>query len=140
MSLAIESSSPGLIPVYKGSPSSARYHAGTLFVDHASRYLHFTPHISTGSKEAINAKHAFESMAKQHNREIKCYHTDNGIFACKEYRNSCIQQKQQTKFCGVNAHHQTGIAERHIRSITEKARTMLIHAMIHWPDIITETL
>lgn len=40
----------------------------------------------------------------------------------------------------MNAHHQNGIAERHIRSITERARTMLIHAMIHWPDIVTENL
>jgi hypothetical protein len=43
-------------------------------------------------------------------------------------------------FCGVNAHHQNGIAERHIRSITERAHSMLIHAMIAWPDIISEQL
>jgi hypothetical protein len=79
-------------------------------------------------------------VAHQNNRDIKCYHTDNGIFASKEFRSSCLQQKQQTKFCGVNAHHQNGIAERHKRSITKKARTMLIHAMIQWPEIITETL
>ncbi len=65
---------------------------------------------------------------------------DNGIFASKDFRSSCLQQKQRMKFCGVNAHHQNGIAERHIRSITERARTMLIHAMISWPDIITEHL
>ncbi len=40
----------------------------------------------------------------------------------------------------MNAHHQNGITERHIRSITEKARTIMIHAMIQWPEIITETL
>jgi hypothetical protein len=62
----VESSSPGIIPVYRGSPSSAKYHAGTLFVDHASRYLHFTPHVSTGIQEAIQAKHAFKgSPSKQ---------------------------------------------------------------------------
>jgi hypothetical protein len=44
------------------------------------------------------------------------------------------------KFCGVNAHHQNGIAERHIRSVTETTRTMLIHAMISWPEIITKQL
>jgi hypothetical protein len=136
----VESSSPGLIPVCKGKPASSRYHAGTLFVDHASRFIHFTRHISSGCKEALQAKHEFESIAQQHNRNIKCYLTDHGIFASKEYRESCLQQKQCTKFCGVNAHHQNGIAERHIRAITEKARTMLIHAMIQWPDIINETL
>jgi hypothetical protein len=136
----VESTTPGLVPTYRGTPSTDKYHAGTLFVDHASRFLHFTPHLSTGSKEAIMAKHSFEQLAHQHNKSIKCYHTDNGIFASKDFRSSCLQQKQRMKFCGVNAHHQNGIAEHHIRSITEHARTMLIHAMISWPDIITEHL
>jgi hypothetical protein len=136
----VESSSPRLVPTYKGSPTTARYHAGTLLVDHASRYLFFSPHYSTGSKEAIEAKHRFELIASQFNRTIKRYHTDNGIFASKDFRQSCIDQRQRIKFCGVNAHHQNGIAERHIRTITERARTMLIHAMIQWLAIITETL
>ena len=136
----IESSSPGLIPTYRGTPTTARYHAGTLLVDHASRYLYFSPHLSTGSAEAIAAKHKFELLASQFNRSIKCYHTDNGIFAAKDFRQSCIKQQQRIRFCGVNAHHQNGIAERHIRTITERARTMLIHAMMHWPELITETL
>lgn len=111
------------------------YHAGTLFINHASRYLHFTPHNSTGM-----AKHSFELLALQHNRFIKCYHTDNGIFASKYFCFSCTQQKQCIKFCGIKARHQNGITEQHIRSITEHARTILIHAMISWSDIITEQL
>ncbi len=136
----VESTAPGLLPTYRGTPSTDRYHAGTLFVDHASRYLHFTPHLSTGSKEALQAKHSFELLAFQHNHSIKCYHTDLGIFASNDFCLSYTQQKQRMKFCGVNAHHQNGIAERHICSITECARTMLIHTMISWPDIITEQL
>jgi hypothetical protein len=136
----IESSTPGLIPTYKGTPTTARYHAGTLLIDHASRYLYFAPHISTGSHEAIIAKHKFELLASQFNRPIKCYHTDNGIFASKDFRQNCIKQQQRIQFCGVNAHHQNGIAEQHIRTVTERARTMLIHAMIRWPAIITKTL
>jgi len=136
----VESSTPGLIPMYRGTPTTDRYQAGTLFVNHASHFLHFTPHISTGGKEAITAKHHFELLASTYNHPIKCYHTDNGIFASKEFRSSCIQQNQHIKFCGVNAHHQNGIAEHHIRTITERAQSMLIHAMISWPDIIQETL
>jgi hypothetical protein len=136
----LESTRPGLIPTLRGSPTTEKYHAGTLFVDHASRFLHFTPHTSTGSQEALNTKHRFELLAFHHNRSIKCYHTDNGIFASKDFRQSCLQQKQRIKFCGVNAHHQNGIAERHIRTITERARTMLIHAMLLWPEIIQEQL
>jgi hypothetical protein len=136
----VESSVPGLISTYRRTPSKERYHAGTLFVDHASHFLHFTPHLSTGCKEALLAKHSFELQASHYNHTIKCYHTDNGVFSSKEFRDCCTLQKQCMKFCGVNAHHQNGIAECHIRSITEAARTMLIHAMISWPDIITEQL
>jgi hypothetical protein len=77
----LESMQPGLIPTFKGSPTTSFYHAGTLLVDHASRLLHFMPHISTGAKEAIAAKHQFELFASGFNRQIKRYHADNGIFA-----------------------------------------------------------
>jgi hypothetical protein len=33
----LESTMPGLIPTYKGTPTTSLHHAGTLFVDHASR-------------------------------------------------------------------------------------------------------
>jgi hypothetical protein len=79
-------------------------------------------------------------LASQYNQTIKCYHTGNGIFASKEFHVSCTQQKQHMKFCCVNTHHQNGIAEHHIRSITEHACTMLIRTMISWPDIITKNL
>jgi hypothetical protein len=90
----IESSSPGLIPTYRGTPVNTRYHASILFVYFASRFLYFMPHISTGASEAINAKHSFELLASQHNMLIKCYHTDNGLFASTAFHNSCKQQNQ----------------------------------------------
>jgi hypothetical protein len=136
----LESTSPGLIATFKGSPSTSSYHAGTLFVDHASRYLFFKPHLSTGALEAIHAKQSFELHASSFNRVIRKYHSDNGIFSSKLFREACLSQHQHLTFCGVDAHHQNGIAERYIRTITEKARTMLIHAMINWPEIITENL
>ena len=47
---------------------------------------------------------------------------------------------QTITFCGVGAHHQNGVAERHIRDITESARTMLLHATHRWPKTITSNL
>jgi len=136
----IESTQPGIILIFKRSPSTSFYHAGTLFVDHASRFLFFTPHISTGAHEAIEAKNKLEFYAAEFNRTIKRYHADNGVFTSKAFRDSCIKHCQPLTFCGVDAHHQNGIAERYIRTITEHARTMLIHAILHWPDIIQESL
>jgi hypothetical protein len=136
----LESSPPGLIPTDRGTPSTSKYHAGTLFVDYASHYLYFMPHVSTDVQEALQAKHTFELHASQYNRFVKCYHADNGIFTTKDFCTHCTHQRQRLTFCGVNAHHQNGITERHIRSITERACSMLIHAMISWPDIIYEQL
>jgi hypothetical protein len=136
----LESSTPGLVPTYQGSPTTYQYRAGTLFVNHASHYLYFTPHLSTGAQEAIAAKHRFELHAMSFHRTIQCYHTDNGVFRTKLFRDSCSIRGQGTCFSGVNAHHQNGIAERYIHTITERARTMLIHTMINWPNIVHENL
>jgi hypothetical protein len=62
--------SPSLVPMYRGTPTTMKYHAGTLFVDHASHFLYFTPHFSTGTKEAIAAKHCFELLAPSHHHNI----------------------------------------------------------------------
>jgi hypothetical protein len=69
----LESTHPGLVPTYKGSPSTSSFHAGTLFIDHANHFLHFTPHLSTGAMEAINAKNSFELLASTYNCFPKRY-------------------------------------------------------------------
>lgn len=135
----LKSIHPGLIPTFKGSFTTSFYHAGTLFVDHASRLLHFTPHLSTGAKEAVSAKHQCEFFAFSFRRPIKKYHTDNGIFSTKLFKDSCLRQNLQITFYGIDVHHQNGITECYIRTIIEQARTMLIHAMIYWPEIIQES-
>ena len=43
-------------------------------------------------------------------------------------------------FCRVGVHFQNGIAEAAIKQLTEKARTMLIHANHRWPDVIEPCL
>jgi hypothetical protein len=136
----LESSTPGLIPTFQASPTSQSYRAGTLFIDHTSRYLFFTPHLSTDAQAAIAAKHCFELHAISFHRAIKCYHTDMGVFCSKAFRDSCSLCGQGIRYSGVNAHHQNGIDKRYIHTITERARTMLIHAMVSWPEIVHENL
>ena len=64
--------------------------------------------------------------------KIKAFHDDNGVFKAQKFRINLEKLKQNITFCGVGAHHQNGIAERNIRTIIEKARTILLHAHAHW--------
>ena len=63
---------------------------------------------------------------------MKYYRADNGIFQSKPYLEDIRSQNQSIDFCAPGSHHQNGITERSIRTLTTKARTMLLHASFHW--------
>ena len=65
---------------------------------------------------------------------VPSYHSDNGIFTSTDFMDEVNKGFQNILFSGVGANHQNGIAERGIQSILTKARTLLIHAAILWPD------
>jgi hypothetical protein len=136
----LESNSPGRVAVWKGTPSKRYYHACTFFTDHASNKVHITLNYSTGAEEAVASKHRFERMATENGISIKKYRGDNGVYATYLFKSSCEALNQAQDFSGVGAKHQNGVAERMIGTITRRARTMLLHATILWPDIITEDL
>jgi hypothetical protein len=108
-----------------------RYHAASIYVDHASRYTFIKCHYSTGSQEAIDGQQHFEQLAVSHGVKIKAYRADNGIIASLEYVQHVNINQQSISYCGVNAHGQKGIAERSICTICYCARKMLLHAMEH---------
>jgi transposase InsO family protein len=56
------------------------------------------------------------------------------VFASKEFREHCTRLGQELSFSGVGAHHQNGVAERAIQTITNMARANMIHAQLHWPE------
>ena len=71
---------------------------------------------------------------------IQHYHADNGRFIENLFKNDVIAQRQTISYCGVNAHHQNGVAEKRIRDLQDAARTMLLHAKHRWPSAITANL
>jgi hypothetical protein len=111
----LESTQQGIIPIYKGSPSTSFYNSGTFLVNHASRFLHFTPHKLTRTHEAIQTKKCFELIAHSFNHSICQYQTDNGLFAHKPFKQACISNNQYIAFCSINAHHQNSIIKSYIK-------------------------
>ena len=133
----LESTTPGLVGQLKGSLTNQRYRVMTIFVDHFSDLGYVHAQKSTSAHETLEAKHAFERFARSHGVQVKHYHADNGRFAEKLFTNDVAEKGQTILFCGVNAHHQNGVAEKRIRDLSDTARTMLIHANRFWPDAIS---
>ena len=133
----LESGTPGLIPTTRGRRSKQRHEVATIMVDHFSRLVYAHMSKSTSATEALEAKAEFECFASRFGVTVESYRSDNGVFASQEFREAVGNSKQDLTLCGVGAHWQNGIVERYIGSITRWARTMLLHAMSKWPDVIT---
>ncbi|KAI2497267.1 hypothetical protein MHU86_17231 [Fragilaria crotonensis] len=136
----LESSTPGLVAQSKGKSTHKRFTCATVFVDHYSRLSFVHMQETNNALETLAAKHAFERFALSHNVTVKRYHGDNGRFSDNDFRSACRTQGQQLTFCGVNAHFQNGIAERRIRDLQDRARTMIVHAKHRWSNAITSNL
>ena len=134
------SPTPGLIPTHRGRPKLARFKGATVFVDHFSNFTYVHLMSEMNGEETVLAKLAFERECATHGVSVRHYHADNGLFDTKVFRNSVEKAGQGLTFCGVNAHHQNGKAERKIKEVTEGARTALIHAAHRWPKAIHASL
>lgn len=116
------------------------YSGGSLFVDHASGYISVYFQVQINALETILAKQKFEKELFEFGVIVQAYHTDNGIFTSQAFINEIESNFQNIRFCGVGSHHQNGKAERGIGTIFSIARTMLIHSVIRWPDVITPVI
>jgi hypothetical protein len=131
----------GFIPTHRGTPTTKRYTGAMIFVDHYSdfTYTHLMVGEPTG-ETTVEAKLAFERVAEAHGVKIKHYHSDNGLFDTKAFKNAIILAKQTLSFCGPNDHHQNGKAENRIKTVTTGGRTALLHATHQWPKAINASL
>ena len=90
--------------------------------------------------ETLRAKHEFEAYASSLGVHITHYHADNGRFQEGMFKDDLKLNAQSISFCAVNAHHQNGVVERKIQSLTSTARTMILHAERQWPEAISSIL
>jgi len=108
--------------------------SGNCFCDHFSNLSYTVPQENNSSVELIKAKVAFEEFAESCGIRVSHYHADNGRLADNAFINDAKKQGQSISYCGVNAHHQNGKAEKRIRDLQIQARVMIIHAMHQWKD------
>ena len=112
------SAQPGLIPQMSGRLTNLCVMADTVFVNHFLDHVYVYLMKDLTLSETLLAKHAYERFLASLGVESKSYHTDNGCFAVKGFRDDCISSNQKITFCGVGSHHQNGIAKRKIKDIT----------------------
>jgi hypothetical protein len=82
----------------------------------------------------------FEREAMTNGVLFMSYHTDNGIYTSKELMKELANKEQDMKFSGVSAQFQNGVAENAIKIVTQKARSMMLHAALHWSGYVDQDL
>ena len=130
----------GLIPQMKGRLMKAKFFATQIKVDHYTHYTYLHLMKDTTADSTLEAKNSYERLMQSFGHKVLGYHADNGRFAEKVFVKDCKDKAQKLTFCGVGSHHQNGIAERRIKSVSEDARTMLAHGHHLWPEVVTKSL
>ena len=124
----MHSPTPGLIAQMGGWLTKKRYRYAAIFVDHYSGYGFVHLQKTQTAEETLRGKTAFERHSRLYGVKILHYHADNGIFASQPWKDACDEGKQSYSYSGVNAHFQSGVAERRVRELQELGRTEIIHA------------
>ena len=136
----IVSAQPGLIPQMSGFLTSCRIWGCTSFCDHVSDFIYIHLMQDVTVDEMILGVKAFEKVMVQANCSVKHYHADNGAFAHKGFLDKVNGKDQKITFCAVGAHHQNGIIENQNKMLTLAARTLLLHGIRMWPQMIDTML
>ena len=123
-----------------GRRMSEQYVGGCVFVDHMSSYIQVVHQLGFSSSETIRAKQTYEQHYLDHGIMVDTYLADNGVFKANAFINHIRDHAQRLRFCGVNAHHQNGVAERAIKTVSDISRAMMLHASVHWKDGIDSSL
>ena len=127
-------STPGRPMTLSGKNNKEKVTCFTIYVDSVSKRLFAEFQTSTEAPQTIKGKKRVEKFAQLYDVKIKRFRADNGVFRSKEFMEDLDKNNQDITFCAVGAHHQNGVAERHIRTLVERARTLLLHAATRWTD------
>lgn len=134
------SPTPGLIAQMAGFLTSKCCRCATTFVDNHSGFSCVHLQKTQTAKETLEGKELFKRKVSLLGVSIEHCHSDNGIFSAKAWREDCAKKRQGVSRSSVNAHFQSGIAERCIRELQELARTVLLHAKSRWKEAVNTHL
>ena len=130
----------GLIPQMVGFLTSKKFHYTSFFVDDASNFAFVHHQESTLPDDTILAKRAYEAKLRKYGKEVRHYHADNGTYTVAQYKAEIEDKKESLTFCRVGSHYENSRAENYIKIVCELARSMLIHIIHRWPEVITQAL
>lgn len=71
-----------------------------------------------------------------HSVEVNHCRTDNGIFTMTKFMTEIENKNQIISSYGVRAHHQNTHAEHAICTDLTTSRSLMLHAILQWPDQI----
>ena len=120
--------------------TGADFKGGTVFCDAASSFISIHHQVGFTGHETVRSKLTFEREASAVGNTIQSHNTDNGICTAKEFNLELEKNAQALRCSGVGAHHQNGPAENAIKNSSRRARIVMIHAAIRWPDQSDNTL
>ena len=105
-----------------------------------SSYIHVEPQLGFSTSESIRAVITFEKLCLDNGTLIQKFLADTREFKAKNFVNHIRNNNQRIQYCGVNDHHQNGIAERNIRTVSDMSRAMMLHASLWWKNGIDSSL
>jgi hypothetical protein len=90
--------------------------------------------------ETVRAKQACECMCMDNGIFVQDYLIDSASFKANSFVKHRNDTRRLLKLCGTNSHHKMGVAERSIQSISNTARSMILHDSVNWKDGIDTSL
>jgi hypothetical protein len=134
-------STKGVTLTSRGGANAPGYTGGCIMVDNASGLTHVEHQQHLNTHETLEAIKQYERMCLDRGVVPTDYISDSGTaFTSKAFQAHLANYQQIIQFAGTAAHNHNSIAERSIRTIMSIARTMMLHAATHWPEMADATL
>ena len=129
------SGTPGRLLHTRGKEDETKqYNGGFVAYDHATGKIFHQCQVSLRVGETLQSKHQFERQAAEVGVKFKSFRADNHPFEAQDFTQDCEDRGQIITYSGVGAHHQNGVAERALQTVTRWARAMMLHQLLHWPE------